>query len=88
MEVDTHPLSPSFGFNRSPSPVLLSPPQSSLHLAGDSDIAILSPSLRSAMFSPSMSSFDGHFEIDSSFDGSDDGSDSSWDNVGDRTHSP
>ncbi|KIP03079.1 hypothetical protein PHLGIDRAFT_16121 [Phlebiopsis gigantea 11061_1 CR5-6] len=88
MEVDTHPLSPSFGFNRSPSPILLSPQQSSMHLTGDSDFAILSPSLRSAMFSPSMSSFDGHFEIDSSFDGSDDGSDGSWNNVGDRTHSP
>lgn len=81
-------LSPRFGFNRSPSPVLLSPQDSSLHLVSESDMAILSPSLRSAMFSPSLSSFDGHFEIDSSFDGSDDGSDDSWSNVRSRTHSP
>lgn len=85
---DFHPLSPRAGFNRSPSPVLLSPQQSSLHLSSESDMANLSPSLRTAMFSPSMSSFDGHFEIDSSFDGSDDGSDGSWSNVRERPYSP
>ena len=79
-------FNPRVGFNRSPSPVFLSPSQSTLHIGPESDTATWSPSLRTAMFSPSMSSFDGHFEIDSSFDGSDDGSDSSWSNVGNRTH--
>jgi hypothetical protein len=76
---DVHPLSPRF--NRSPSPVLLSPQDSSLHLPSESDMAILSPSLRSGMFSPGGGS---DFDIES-LDGSelDD-----WSSAGRRTPSP
>jgi len=81
-ETLTHPLSPSF--NRSPSPVILSPVDSSLHLPSESDMAILSPSLRSGMFSPTLE--DDPFEIASEI-GSDD-SLSGWESLGRKTPSP
>ncbi|KAI0089360.1 hypothetical protein BDY19DRAFT_993566 [Irpex rosettiformis] len=76
-----HPLSPSFNV-RSPSPEIVSPPNimSPLHIPSESDFAILSPELRSGMFS----------DTDSDpFDGSDIGTDdmSAWESVGDRTPS-
>lgn len=82
-----HPLSPQY--IRSPSPVILSPAMySSLHLPseGDSETAILSPSLRSGMFSPGFNLEDDPFEISSEI--SDDSQLSDWDSLGRRTPSP
>lgn len=80
-----HPLSPH-GL-RSPSPVILSPvTQSSLHLRseGDTETAVLSPSLRSGMFSPGFNFEDDPFEITSDLD--DNMSD--WESLDRRTPSP
>lgn len=88
----SHPLAPNYA--RSPSPVLLSPPQSSLHLASESDFAIFSPDLRSGMFSPDMSSVDedDFADFSSSSDSESSagsGSDrNGWTSVGRRTPSP
>ncbi|KAI0337963.1 hypothetical protein BDW22DRAFT_1348821 [Trametopsis cervina] len=77
-----HPLSPVFA--RSPSPHEIRSPgvDSFINLPSESDFAILSPSLRSGMFSPSI---DDPFEIASEI-GSDDLS--AWESVGHRTPSP
>ncbi|PSR83454.1 hypothetical protein PHLCEN_2v5726 [Hermanssonia centrifuga] len=78
---DLHAVSPEL-YNRSPSPVILSPGvQSPLIVPSVSDMAILSPSLRSGMFSPTISYVDDGFDIDS-VDGSEI---SSWASVGRRT---
>ncbi|KAI0796434.1 hypothetical protein BC629DRAFT_1505586 [Irpex lacteus] len=79
-----HPLSPSYVV-RPPSPqravsprMLNSPPISSLHVPSESDFAILSPDLRSGMFSDTDSSFGGSdLELESEM--------SAWESVGDRT---
>lgn len=59
--------------------------ESSLHLRSEdeSDLAILSPSLRSGMFSPGFD-FDNHFEITSDIDEEM----SDWESFGRRTPSP
>ncbi|KAI0690267.1 hypothetical protein BC835DRAFT_1365426 [Cytidiella melzeri] len=71
-----HPLSPNFASPRMS-------PDSPLFAASESDFAVLSPSLRSGMFSPALN-FEDAFEI------SDIGSDdlSAWESVGRRTPSP
>ncbi|KAF7791767.1 hypothetical protein EIP86_002791 [Pleurotus ostreatoroseus] len=80
---DVHAVSPQlYTSARSPSPVMVSPSmgsQSSLHLQSESDMAILSPSMRSAMFSPTVtaSTMDDPFDDISDVSG--------WESVGRRT---
>ncbi len=75
---DIHAVSPQLHTTaRSPSPSIAS--QSSLHLRAESDMAILSPGMRSGMFSPSVTAS----TIDDPFDDISDVS--SWASVGRRT---